>query len=530
MAPGSRSTPLVAAAVADGRFRIQTHVDERGAAFYCLGFGRATGIPAVWLTTSGTAVANGLPAAVEASQDGVPLVLLTADRPPELIGTGANQTIRQEGIFGSYPRHTEFLPAPEDADSIDVVRRAVDRAVQAATGEWPGPVHINAPFRKPLEPTEVLPGDREGNVGGPGETAHASGEHAGGAEAVGSEVSAFLRTMGSPARGLLLAGRLRPAEAAAVQALADSSGWPLVADICSQLRMGPVRPGVITLGDLLAGHAPAPDVIIQVGRMPVSQRLTRWLASAEPSVWAVLADGTERIDPHGAATHRLSVSAAALQGKLPACDEAFAAKWGSAERTVRQALPDLLGRRLTEPAVANHLSRTLPQDHGLVLAASMPVRDMNTFAGPGPKPRLVVSNRGASGIDGTLATAAGVSRGLDAPVTVVCGDLAFLHDLNSLALIARHPVRVVAINNDGGAIFSFLPISAHKELFEPYFATPHGLSFEHAAAMFGIPYVRARRLEDLEVQGPAIVEVNTKRAENTIEHQRLRQAAADLLA
>jgi 2-succinyl-5-enolpyruvyl-6-hydroxy-3-cyclohexene-1-carboxylate synthase len=564
ISPGSRSTPLVAAVAAHPRIRTVVHVDERGAAFFCLGYGRATGRPAAWITTSGTAVANGLPAVIEASVDGVPLVCLTADRPQEARKTGANQTIWQPGIFGSYPRFAVDLPAPDDGQDVSFVRDQVCAALAAANPEnlsqtLPGPVHLNCPFRKPLEPTApaafevsepavreapamppALIGSRATNVLAGPDWIDSTG--------VAKDLDDVLRNV---SRGVVLAGRLDSAQAGAAARLASRLGWPLLPDVCSQLRLGSAPNHVITYADLIAGKTvPRPQAVIQVGRMPVSQRLTRWLAQGNPTVWAVVADGNDKIDPHDCVTHRLMPAISGCDALLPSKSDAggrpsaFASAWIEAQASVTRFLPEAIrtsrdGAHLTEPAIAALVASGLRKGQGLFLASSMPVRDMNTFAGQsGTVPAIVAANRGASGIDGTIATAAGVSAGLEIPTTVLIGDLALIHDLNSLSLIRDRPVTVVLINNDGGGIFSFLPIAKNTALFEPYFGAAHGLRFEHAAKLFGVDYLDPSTPEEftraytnaVTSGGPTLIEVTTTRSENAVEHARLRESVAQWLA
>lgn len=538
LSPGARSTPLVAAAAAHPGLRIVTHVDERGAAFFCLGHGRASGIPAIWLTTSGTAVANGFPAVIEAAMDHVPLLCLTADRPEELRGTGANQTIRQPGIFGDYPRFQADLEAPSIEGSSpgtppERAREVARQALQASIGLPAGPVHLNCPFRKPLEPSDSWP--EASRPGDPPAAITAT-----------SDVTALAASLEDTAFGVILAGRIGKETAAAARALAEKLSWPILPDICSNLRLGRSGPRVIRYADLLAGRPlPAPEAVIQIGRMPVSQKLTRALAAWKPRVWAVLADGRERIDPHGVVTHRLNDARPATDAlnaelKTKPIDER-AGRWIEADQRIADRLPGELNA-LSEPAAAATVAAHLTSRDALVLASSMPVRDVNTFAGPGARPAITVSNRGASGIDGTLATAAGVSdvlsrRGTGGRTVLLIGDLAFLHDLNSLGLIRGRQVTVVVVNNDGGGIFSFLPVADHQDLFEPYFGVAHGLQFESAAALYGIPHHQPATLAELddlldrtgESRSPAIIEVRTSREENAEEHRRLQRTVGTWL-
>lgn len=542
LSPGSRSTPLVAAAAAHPGLHIVTHVDERGAAFFCVGHGRASGVPAVWITTSGTAVANGLPAVIEAAMDHVPMICLTADRPEELRGTGANQTIRQPGIFADYPRYQADLEVPTpDSDPLHA-REAAHTAVLAAIGLPSGPVHLNCPFRKPLEPTGPWP-----NATGVNDlpTPHS----------FTPDVAELATKIDDLQFGVILAGRMDERTALAVDVLAAKLSWPVLPDICSQRRLGPGGPLAVRHSDLLSGQTlPQPQGVIQIGRMPVSQRLTQTLAAGKPKLWAVLADGDERIHPHHVVPLRLRDACSATTALAAAITNKQAdprlATWLEADRRVARGLAGEWGKGeygrkptiLSEPAIAAQVARHLTERDALVVAASMPVRDVNSFAGSGGRPAFVVSNRGASGIDGTIATAAGVADVLSrrenlGRTVLLIGDLAFLHDLNSLGLIRGRRVTLIVVNNDGGGIFSFLPIATNEELFEPYFGMAHGLHFDAAAALYGIPYQRppsltafAELLEaSQESPSPLIIELNTSRRDNVDEHRRLEHLVAQWL-
>ncbi len=502
IAPGSRSAPLTTAVAAHPAARNLVHFDERGAAFAALGWARATGRPAALITTSGTAVANVLPAAVEASVDGVPLLLLTADRPPELRDTGANQTIAQPNIFGEFVRWRFDLPAPTPEIDPAFVLTTVDQAVHRALGRPPGPVHLNCMFREPLAPD------------GPGVTcdgleAWAEGDapytrytEAGAVDA--GRVQEVWNRLRGVERGLVVAGRLRTrAEGAAALRLADALGWPLLPDIGSQARMDDA-PVVCPFYDQVLGSAAfreahAPDAVLHLGGRSTSKRLAQFVAASRPDL-TVVRDDPFRFDPDHRVGHRVVADVAAFCAALAetaAGDRDAPSGWCDAWRRASGAVAETLGAHfgeaetLSEPGVARIVAEQAGA--GLVLAASMPVRDADAFVATGGSAPLVASNRGASGIDGTVATAAGFARGLGARVTLLLGDLALLHDLNSLALLRdaeQPPVTIVAVNNDGGGIFHFLPIAEHEAVFEPYFGTPHGLGFEAAADMFGLAYSR----------------------------------------
>lgn len=552
VAPGSRSTPLTVAAGRHPHADVVLHVDERGTAFAALGVGRATRRPAAWITTSGTAVANGQPAVVEASEDGVPMVLLTADRPPELQKTGANQTIDQEKIFGNYVRWTASMPPPNSEIDPTYVLTTVDQAVHQATRTPPGPVHLNCAFRKPLEPVETEATVRVPDQiveWGSGTTAYTQ-YPASKSMTAPSNIDALADALQGEDRGLIVAGRLdTAAEAEAVRRLAGHLGWPLLPDLTSRLRLGPADPALrIAHADLLLTmdsfrEAYPPNAVLQVGGRFNSKRIRHYLRDSAPSPWAVVRPDPGRVDPDHRVTHHFETHIEPFVGAVVARTErrATGSPWARAWTEADEAAREIVTRHadeppLTEPAVATLVSRHLPSGHALVASSSMPVRDLNRHAvaaSDGP----AFANRGASGIDGTVATASGVARGLDQPVTLLIGDLALWHDLNSLPLAQDPPLVVVVVNNNGGGIFHFLPIREYDEVFEPYFTTPQNRTFEEAAATFDLKYWRADTPETfVEAYSEAssgavgtILEVQTDRQDNREHHRALeRQVRAAL--
>ncbi len=544
LASGSRSTPLVTAVAAHPRARHVMHYDERGTAFFALGYGRATRRPAAWITTSGTALANGFPAVVEAAADGVPMLLLTADRPPELRHSGANQTIDQVRLFGDYARWFFDLPTPSTDVDPAMVLTTVDQAVYRAVRAPGGPVHLNAMFREPLAPT---PDGRDYRVYAAGLAAwQASDEpytrYAAAAPRVDpSQIEALGEKLRGVERGLLVAGRLHTrAEGEAALRLADRLGWPLLPDVGSQRRLGPCGATGVALYDQILGSeafgaAHAPEAVLHVGGRPTSKRLAHFLARSRPRPYVVVNETPARLDPDHLVTHRLESDVVACCDALaeaveaPAAASSWLAAWRDAGAHAGAVLDAFFDEAdaLSEPLVARLVSRHLPEDHALVTASSMPVRDVDMFGATDGPPARVAANRGASGIDGTVATAAGFSEGSGNPVTLLIGDLALLHDLNALALLRTRPVVAVALNNDGGGIFHFLPIAEHTDVFEPYFGTPHGLTFEAAAALFGLAYhhpttpeefLKAYRVACRQATG-SIIEVTTERRANHALHR-----------
>ena len=550
VAPGSRSTPLVAALAENKSARSLVHFDERGTAFAALGYARATGRPAAWITTSGTAVANGLPAVVEAATDGVPMILLTADRPPELRQTGANQTVDQPNIFGDFVRWRFDLPAPSlDVDPASVLT-TVDQAVYRAERSPKGPVHLNLMFREPLIP---VPQDGEEPAAGPERWRDAAEPYTRYAttkptvdEAEAENLWERLRPV---ERGIVVAGRLTTRkQGEAVEKLANSLGWPLLPDVGSQVRLGGDRGNAafydVLLADGTFAAAHAPEAVLHFGGRALSKRLEGFVARHRPDPYVVVREHPFRLDPGHLVTHSVesdvegfcAALGRAASGRPSVADDSWSANWRAASEKAELVLDQVLARDdgLDEPLVARLVSREIPEGHGLVVASSMPIRDLDAYAAVDGAGVPVAANRGASGIDGTVATAAGFARGLGSPVTLLIGDLALLHDLNSLAMLRGLPVTVVVLNNDGGGIFSFLPVSGHESFFEPFFGTPQGVGFGYAASMFGLRYDGPETSEEFisayrtarTGDGPSLIEVRTDRDENVAVHRRLLEEVA----
>lgn len=550
LSPGSRSTPLTVAVAQNVRAAHIMHFDERGSAFAALGYARATGKPACWITTSGTALANGYPAIVEANIDGVPLIALTADRPPELRQSAANQTIDQPSIFADQIRWKSDIPAPTNDTPPVFLQTLAAQAIHRSTFP-PGPVHLNAMFREPFvserieDRVDIEPFLR--SDGAPYTRYSAS-------SGINEEdISTIADKLSGIEKGLVIAGRLKSQEdSEAAYTLAEKLGWPLIADVCSGLRSGPDRPNRIVAAEYLLSDSFAElhklEAIVYLGAPAVSKRLLQFLEVARPDTYVVVHDGPQRIDPSHQATDRFQASvvewSASVTSVLPdRAPDKWLSSWKSVSKAVQSALGskiDTLGS-MSEPGIARTINAVLPREHALVVASSMPIRDLDIFMTSGEIERPIFANRGASGIDGTVATAVGIAIALNCPVSVLIGDLALLHDLNSLALLRNQtipPITIIAINNDGGAIFTFLPIAEHEKVFEPMFGTPHGLRFTAAADMFGLDYAtptttadfRSTLQERVNVQNSAIIEIVTERNENRELHHRLRALAETAVA
>jgi 2-succinyl-5-enolpyruvyl-6-hydroxy-3-cyclohexene-1-carboxylate synthase len=550
ISPGSRSTPLTAAVAESGRIESAIWLDERGAAFHALGRARAAGRPSALICTSGTAVANYLPAVIEAAQDCVPLVIVTADRPPELIDAGANQAIRQPGIFGDYVRWSCTLPAPDAAVGARAVLSAVGHAVQRAIGPPAGPVHLNCRYREPLEPLEDVPWPsdlpRRWREGREPLTLHARPRTLPDAESL----DRIIATIAGARRGLIMIGRLPSEGDRDAAALAERLGWPVAADVRSGLRLGAGPAGRVPyLDQILLSPAVrsffTPDVVLHLGGQPVSKRLAQALALLPDAEVISVQEHPFRHDPDHRVAQRVQADIAGfcglLAGRIGDGDggSAAAGAWGERLRAwsarAGAAIDAFVaGSPFGEIAAARIVSREIPAGHGLFLANSMPVRDMEMFADTAGARPAVAANRGASGIDGTVSTAAGFARGLGRPATLMCGDLSLLHDLTALIQLRAlpQPLVIVALNNGGGGIFHFLPIAGRPDLLDPWFTAPHDVDFAGIERLFGIRcHLPRSAAEFTEVYraacasgAPALIEVRTDRAENLAAHRALGEA------
>ncbi|MFM8268037.1 MAG: 2-succinyl-5-enolpyruvyl-6-hydroxy-3-cyclohexene-1-carboxylic-acid synthase [Ilumatobacteraceae bacterium] len=531
VAPGSRSTPMALALAERPDLEVHIAHDERTAAFIALGIGASTGMPATLLCTSGTAATHFHAAVVEADLAGVPMLVLTADRPPELHGIGAPQTIDQQELFGGAVRMFSDAGVA-DAAASDTWRAVATGWWLASTGVAAGPVHVNLPFREPLvgvvgelPPVEdVIDESDEGWFLAP------------------LSAEEFL-TLLDGRRGVIVAGRGID-RVDAVDALATSLGWPVLADPRSGCRE--LDAAVCAFDPLLRVEkfavAHMPEVVVHLGDPPASKVLGQWLAGSG-AVHVQVHPQHRVLDPLGIIDHRVfgevGVWCDALRSETswpprPA-PAGWSAEWQHAERAAQGALGAILDDDdafLTEPAVARVLSSGNAE---LVVSSSMPVRDVEWFGAPAST--TVHSNRGANGIDGVLATAIGVALGTARPTVAFVGDVAFCHDQSSLTALARRRVdlKIIVVDNDGGGIFSFLPQagSLPPARFEELFGTPHGTDVLAVAAGHGLATrdVATRRelVAALAEPGLAVVRVRSDRAANVAEHRRLEQCVSDAI-
>jgi len=501
--PGSRSTPLVLTLARHGGLRATSHLDERSAAFFALGLAKATGIPAALACTSGTAAANYAPAVIEAYESRVPLLVLTADRPPELRDVGAGQTIDQVKLYGSAAKwYFEVDDHPASAARLRWLRQLSCRAFYTAIDGRPGPVHLNFALREPLVPdgdgvpdVEIVPG-REG--GRPWVTRPLSVRVASERLLVGLEDELRIRR-----KPIVVAGRAErdPRLAATVATFAERAGAPLLAEPTSGARRGPAAiahyDALLRDPEWAAAHAP--DLVLRIGDLPTSKPLRQWLAGLDALQVAFDPDSAWQ-DPAGVVATIVGADPRAtletLAGKLPRKrkDTSWLDGWHEADRVASRAIAEVVGPAgLNEPRIAAELGTLLPPEATLVVASSMPIRDVETFFPARETPFRVLSNRGANGIDGTVSTAFGVAAAVRGLTVLLIGDVALAHDVGGLIAAQRLGLKlvIVLIDNDGGGIFHFLPAANQGEDFVTHIATPHGLDFAHAAALYGVGYERA---------------------------------------
>lgn len=494
IAPGSRSTPLMLAAARHAKLTCHTHFDERGFGYFALGMAKALRAPVAVIVTSGTAAANLYPALIEAGLGGESLVLLSADRPPEQIDCGANQAIRQAPLFAQHACATLALPRPSPEIPAQWLLSALDELMHRQRQEG-GAVHVNCPFAEPLYGAET-------------------DEHADWLTPLGDwllDDAPWLNFVAPPPRvtadprwaavsrrrGVVVVGQLPPGQGRGIAAWAEALGWPLLTD--AQSGVAPDLPHA----DLWLGHAQAQaclapaEVVIQFGARLISKRLNQWLEQMRAADYWLIDQRAGRLDPHHRRGCRICGAVDAwLEAHPAAANPSWAVDLPALARLAQTQAASYLGDELSEAGVAHRLAELLPADGQLLLGNSLSVRLVDALARL-PDNYPVYGNRGASGIDGLIATAAGLARGGGKPTLAVVGDISALHDLNSLALLREPgtPLVLLVINNDGGAIFDLLPTPAAER--ERFYRMPHGLDFGHAAAQFGLGYSRPANWTEL---------------------------------
>lgn len=520
LSPGSRSTPIVWALAHCESIETLPVLDERGAAFYALGLARQSGRPVVLACTSGTATANYLPALVEARESGIPLLVLTADRPPELRRCSAGQTVDQVKMYGSCAVDYFELPVPEPTEAcMRQLRQTLLHALDRTMFPFRGPVHVNCPLREPLAPSETT------------------------SLALNFEPERLLEKLPAPSlqrvdsaasfgdmpecvsQGLIIAGTVQPddesAACCALWSLAARTGWPVLCDALGPWRFGDVPDGVVRVSayDAILGNESAcaalePDFVFQVGPLPTSKNLRRWLSFVDaPTLVATTLP--DNLDAAHARSRTVCIAPERLGSvPLPLGREAdYGLLWAELERMERGRLDAALDGCgwFFEGLLARELYRSLPEGASLFVANSMSVRDAESFAGLGSASKRIFFNRGANGIDGTIATALGCVHG--GRGVLLCGDLAFLHDAGSLlaARQMRGSLTIVLCDNHGGGIFGKLPVASLGDpVFESYFSTPQEADFAALGRAYGAEYQLVDSLAVLQEQVSSLPELGLR--------------------
>lgn len=529
--PGSRSTPIVLSLVRQPGISCYSHVDERCSGFFALGAAKASGRPAAVTCTSGTATANFLPAVIESSWAGVPLIVLTADRPAELRDVGAGQAIDQLKLYGDGVRwFFEVELAEATPERLRWIRTLACRAYWTAIGPPAGPVHLNFPLREPL----VLEGDL------PGDATARSGGHPYVVREPPHEPPVSSGPGPTPSGRLLVVAGAGTPDPEGLAGFAARSGIPLLADPLSGARRGPaaVAHYDVLLADEQFAAEHRPDYVFRLGELPTSKSLRSWLSR--------LADIPQiAFDPLGTWRDPSAVVGLSLRNRLPEpeeieLEEGWLDSWRGADAVARAVIERELDDQLSEPLVARRVPEWLPSEATVFVASSMPIRDVEAFISVRDDAPRVLSNRGANGVDGTVSSAFGVAATTRGPVVLLIGDVALAHDIGGLLAHRRLDlnVTIVLLNNDGGGIFHFLAVAGEGEAFEQHVATPHGLDFAHAAALYGCGYERPTGVMELRgalersvaTRDTTIVEVRTDREENRALHAHLVDAVREALA
>lgn len=510
IAPGSRSTPLTLAFARHPAIHHYLHLDERSAAFFALGLAMATERPVAVVCTSGTAAAEFFPAVIEARQAQVPLLILTTDRPHELRHSGANQTVDQVKLYGDQVLWSFDMALPEanpPADATRSIATTAARAYATANGLVKGPVHLNFPFRKPLEPTTSPLPPVSPNVRAAAQLSRGT------LHPTADQLDQLAGLLNRYERGLIVCGPERPnAEFRdAVGSLAEATGYPILADPLANLRYGPAASSGMVLGGyesyLQGGTAlqerlgGAPDVVLRFGAVPTGKWLNSYIETAPPphlvhirenGIWADdlhLVTDFFQADPTSVCRQ--------LAQQVQRGPTAWCAQWRKWEQIARTTVQTEGAERPFDGTYVAATIDAMPAGARLMIGNSLPVRHLDQYAFPSATPLIVYGNRGASGIDGVTSTALGIAAADPAPLVLITGDITFYHDLNGLLALRQHGLRnvtIVLLNNDGGSIFRRLPVAKFDPLFTELFLTPHGLDFAHAAALYGVTHVRCADL------------------------------------
>ncbi len=527
IAPGSRSTPLALAIADHPKANAFTHFDERGLGFYALGLAKSLSAPVAVLVTTGTAVANLLPAIMEAHLSRIPLLILSADRPPELRDCGSNQTADQVKIFTAFTRWEVDLAFSDPLASNEYMLSTLSYAVDRCSKNPAGPVQVNCMIREPFIHLDTLP-----------EKHYTSCFYEPSSQSPCLEsFKIWGKLLSQEKKGVILLGSdaLKNEDLDSFLLLAEALDWPIFSDIISGGRQIGDHPCHIEYFELILKSIPDMQVntVLQIGNRFVSKHLQTWIQNQLLDSYFLVVDHPFRQDPLHKVSRRMECNTdlfcKSILNWISPSKTHWTSLWKSLSLKVKQIIQThfLESNEFTEPSIFSFLSKINPSFH-LYLSSSMPVRDADLLFYPEEGSCSIFCNRGASGIDGNIATAAGHAKGLQKPLVAIVGDLAALHDLSSFSLIYRSetPIILVLINNQGGGIFSFLPVAEKKEQFEEFIATSHDYSFAAIAQTFSLPYTKVNSLEEWDkawsqTQTSCLIEYCTQRASNVIHHKNL---------
>ncbi|MBI9017281.1 MAG: 2-succinyl-5-enolpyruvyl-6-hydroxy-3-cyclohexene-1-carboxylic-acid synthase [Phycisphaerae bacterium] len=552
--PGSRSTPLVLAIAENAKAQSVTLIDERGAGFHALGYAKAANKPAVIVTTSGTAVANLYPAVIEASQDHVPMIILSADRPLELIDTAANQTINQVNIFGQYTRYAFDFPTPTEDFPPEAVLSTVDQAVYQSRNNNPGPVHLNCRYRKPLEaPGATAKPTYMQNITTWLNDNNPYTHYVNPIPTIDDSIIKILATdINRAKRPMILVGKINsdPDRKAAL-AIINKLNCTVYADITSGLRLTDCPTHIMRYFDqeLLSAEfntKTKPDLILHLGSRITSKRVNEYLDQNRPTHYILIKDNPNRLDPIHIVTRYIQADLPVLTDNLvkqlkPKANN-YSRFFTQKAKAVDQLIADSINNEeiLSEAFIARQISTDIPDHSNLFLSNSMPIRDMDLYSQSGLKKITVSANRGVSGIDGIISSAIGFAQANKKTTTLIIGDLAFMHDINALATLKKLnlPFVIVLINNGGGGIFHFLPVSkCDKDIFQEHFAASHQFTFAGACNTFGINhcqvsdkqgFINAYR-KAIKKSSPTVIEAITNRVANLKSRRDIKKKIINLL-
>ena len=550
ISPGSRSTPLTIAVAQNAKAESKIFYDERASAYFATGYARATKKPAVIITTSGTAVSNLMPAITEASTDSVPIIILSADRPPELLDNCSNQTIDQIKIFGTYSKWFFNTPCPNEQIKLSWLLSTVNHAVFQSLSNPKGPVHLNCMFAEPLAPINEKISDLylKEIENWNSKTEPLTNYFHPQLQTINSNILKVSNLINKSSNGLIIAGKIENKnDRNMALKLALKLNWPIFTDVMSgisTINKNNIRFNEMILFSNNTKKILNPDVVIHLGDRFVSKKLLNYLGKIKPKSYFHINENPKRNDPESIVTHRFYCNISLWCKNIIKNSNKANHDYKMISKIMFLIKSELdlyfsTNNNLSVPNICKIISSNIKNKSALFLANSMSVRQMDLFGDYFKYNVKIAGNRGASGIDGTIASAAGFAKGYNKPVTLMIGDLAFIHDLNSLHLLKNmtEPVIIVLINNKGGGIFSFLKIAEYKDIFEKYFETPHDLSMKGICKSFELNYYNPKHIDEFikfynnaqKIKSSCVIEVNNSKSDNFNTHKEIETRIKNML-